>query len=116
MYVDELMEPSLETLCGFTTFWLGTSALTTAFASYESAAASFWRSNSESTIAYASCVLDDLPHVSTTTGSSGSSTDPSTVVTGTTSSITNTAGLAKRTHMWMLADTGVIAEAANVFA
>ncbi|KAI8200223.1 hypothetical protein K4K54_008869 [Colletotrichum sp. SAR 10_86] len=157
MYVDELVEPCLETatgadlfncrvtessqLCGFTTFASATPALITAFASYESAAASFWRSNSASvsslsvecasawnhfgelkhawlnqTIAYASCVLEDLPPVSTTIASSGSSTAPGTAVTGTTSSTTNTAGLAKRTDMWMLAGTGVIAGAANVFA
>lgn len=155
MYVDELVEPCLETatgadlfncrvtessqLCGFTAFASATPSLITAFASYESAAASFWRSNSESvsslsvecasawnhfgelnhawlnqTIAYASCVLDDLPPVSTTAGSSSSATTaPSSGATGTT---TNTAGLAKRTDMWMLAGTGVIVGAANAFA
>ncbi|KAK2013293.1 hypothetical protein LZ32DRAFT_658093 [Colletotrichum eremochloae] len=160
MYVDELVEPCLETatgtdlfncrvtessqLCGFTTYASATPALITAFASYESAAASFWRSNSESvsslsvecasawghfgelnhawlnqTIAYASCVLDDLPPVSSaiTTGSSslrsGSTTAPGTGVTSTTSSATNTAG---KRDMWMLASTGVIVGAANAFA
>ncbi|KAK1688372.1 hypothetical protein BDP55DRAFT_657788 [Colletotrichum godetiae] len=162
-YIDELVEPCFETatgadlfncrvtessqLCGFTTYASATAnpALITAFASYESAAASFWRSNSESvsslsvecasawdhfgelnhawlnqTIAYASCVLKDLPPVSSTTGSSssgsGSATAPGTGVTGATSSVTNTAGLAKKTDLWMLAGTGVIVGAANAFA
>ncbi|KAK2036423.1 hypothetical protein LZ31DRAFT_232640 [Colletotrichum somersetense] len=162
MYVDELVEPCLETatgtdlfncrvtepsqLCGFTTYASATPALITAFASYESAAASFWRSNSASvsslsvecasawghfgelnhawlnqTIAYASCVLDDLPPVSSTitTGSSssgsGSTTATGTGVTGTASSATNTAGLAGKRDMWMLASTGVIVGAANAF-
>ncbi|KAK2029533.1 hypothetical protein LX32DRAFT_693130 [Colletotrichum zoysiae] len=159
-YVDELLKPCLETatgtgrfncrvtessqLCGFTTYASATPALITAFASYESAAASFWRSNSESvsslsvecasawdhfgqlnhawlnqTIAYAGCVLGDLPPVSsaTTTGSSssgsGSTTAPGTGATGTTGSATNTAG---KRDMWMLASTGVIVGAANAFA
>lgn len=157
MYVDELVEPCLETaigadlfnccvtellqLCGFTIFVLATPALITAFVSYESAAASFWRSNSVSvssllvecalawnhfgelkyawlnqTIAYASCVLEDLPLVSMTIASSGSSTALGMVVIGMMSSIINMAGLVKRMDMWMLAGIGVIAGAANVFA
>lgn len=159
LYVDELVEPCLETatgtdlfncrvtessqLCGFTTYASATPALITAFASYESAAASFWRSNSESvsslsvecasawahfgelnhawlnqTIVYASCMLGNLPPVSSTitTGSSGSTTASGTGVTRTTSSVTNTAGLAARRDIWMLAGTGAVVGAANVFA
>ncbi|OHF01002.1 hypothetical protein CORC01_03830 [Colletotrichum orchidophilum] len=165
MYVDELVEPCFETaaatdlfhcrvtessqLCGFTTYASATPALITAFKSYKSAAASFWRSNRDSvsslsvecapawghfgeldhawlnqTVAYASCVLDDLPPVSSSstiaTGSSssrsGSTTTSGTEVTGTTSSATNTAGLAGKTDMWMLAGTGVIVGAVSAFA
>ncbi|KAK2051454.1 hypothetical protein LY76DRAFT_651278 [Colletotrichum caudatum] len=160
--VNELVEPCLETatgtnlfncrvtepsqLCAFTTYASATPALITAFASYESAAASFWRSNSASvsslsvecasawghfgelnhawlnqTIAYASCVLDDLSPISSTitagssSSGSGSTTPTGTGVTGTASSATNIAGLARKRDMWMLASTGIIVGAANSF-
>jgi hypothetical protein len=165
-YFAELLKPCLATatgtdmlncrvtdssqLCGFTSYAAPTPALITAFASYESAAASFWRSNSESaaslsvecasawnhmgplslfwlnqTITFASCVLKDLPPISsssTTTGSSSSRSGSSTATgTGTTkttptSTATNAAALAGKRDIWILAGTGVIAGYANAFA